>query len=183
MALRDQVEADGTYTYFMGLFADQDGIVIGDYVYHSASTETSDDYNVVKPDAVDDSTVFGRWIRMYRSEIRYAHGVLHRPSSSLKTFMADVTVGSSGEVTLNLTEENTSGGTAFFPNAIRDINVIAIRNISTPIDVPWGSVKSIGSGNKTITFKCADAVALALLGNTAQDTASGVTLKVSITGE
>ena len=83
----------------------------GIYRFDMSSTESEDlvYLRVVKPA----NMTTGRWKRINSKVEVYPHGTLVI-NQNVKTFYAQATTDASGEITLNLTKENTAGGTAIF---------------------------------------------------------------------
>lgn len=146
------------YAYMTGKDSIADGQG-GSYRYDTASTTTADNYNVIQVTGVTK----GRWIRANQTTINYTQGTIFK-IGPLKIFTGMATIaGGNGEVLINLTNENTANGTAFFTNVLF-ASAMAEQASSNSNDVVIGNVKNIGAGNKTITFRFATGATVSVLG-------------------
>lgn len=146
--LKSQAAINNAMVYVLG------GSTVGDgkggvYRWNDASTESEDlTYNnVVQVTGVQT----GRWIRTNQNIFPYPQGTLFR-IGSLRIFTASGVTDANGEVTFNLTTENTSNGTNIFSNIFFNSGQATV-NATTPNDVVMGVVKTLSANNKTITFR------------------------------
>lgn len=146
--LKSQGGINNAMVYVLG------GSTVGDgrggvYRWSSSNTEQEDltYYNVIQVTGLET----GRWIRTNQNIFPYPQGTLFR-IGSLKIFTASGVTDANGEVTFNLTTENTSGGTAIF-NSVFFNSGQATVNAPTPNDIVMGSVKTLSANNKVITFR------------------------------
>lgn len=161
-ALKDYAANHKGFAYPFGKDSIRDGKG-GVFMFDTASLAVHDGDNVVQPGY---SSVCvrakGRWLRVNVNRIPLPQGSLMQIAGE-KRLSGTATMDASGEATINLTTDNTAGGTALFNN-IAFVGLTAIRNSNLPNDIVVGDVKVIGTSNKTITVKFATGPAvLALL--------------------
>jgi hypothetical protein len=117
------------------------------YYWDDTSNEAEDtQYNNVV--AVTGRAV-GRWKKAFSRTMTYAQGI-YTQVLGIKRFYVDGVTDANGEVTVNLTPENTANGTQIFTE-IWSVNPQCNTNISNSNDVVIGARKSIGVNNKTVT--------------------------------
>lgn len=171
-----QLEAvNQAFAYVSGADSALDGKG-GVYIYDSSSTATVDNYNIVKPTNV----TVGRWRRANQNTFSLTQGTAFRVGS-LKIFYGTGTVGANGVVTFNLTNENTSGGTAIFTQ-VMFANATVIVPSTNATDMTQGEWTSTAANQKTITFTFKRNVVA--IGNIASIgfTPSGTNVRVFVVG-
>ena len=119
------------------------------YVWDATSTAAPDMtyYNVIQVTGINT----GRWIRSNQSSVPLPQGMLFR-IGPLKILAVSGTSNASGEFVLNTTLDNTATGTAIFSSILFN-STMAISGSATPNDAIQGSIKSVGAGNKVITYR------------------------------
>lgn len=122
----------------------------GFYRWDSTDTTSAQDdtYLNVVTSSVNGAT--GRWVRVFQRARNTTGGVLVN-IGGVKTYFTSGTTDSSGNITINLTEENTSGGTALFTN-IMSIQANPQTNANGPSDAVQSYRKSLSTNLKTTTF-------------------------------
>ncbi len=119
----------------------------GFYRWDSASTspEEMGYANII----VSNKIATGRWLRVFQKVKNYSHGILLN-NGGIKTFYATGTTNANGEVTLNLTEENTAGGTPLFKEVWFNDSK-STMTATGPGDAVTSYVKSLSSNLKVTT--------------------------------
>lgn len=168
-----------------GLNADDDLLIHGPYFWNSTSVEEDDSWNVIKPDSIDAEDP-GRWEMKPRTNWTIpGSGYQLLNHGNIRTVFANGTLNSSGEITINLTEDGTSNGDAIFGNTIYNSTLTANIDDSggAVIEVEFGCVKVWGANNKTVTFKAVKGKNMLLLGDSLAAGLEGVAVTISVTGE
>lgn len=149
------------------------------YVWDSTSTLAEDMtyYNVIQVTGV----TTGRWIRTNQSSVALPQGMLFR-IGPLKILALNGTTNASGELTVNATLDNTSGGTAIF-NSILFNSTMATTGSATPNDAVNGTVKSVSADRKVIVYRYTKGNTIGILGALAIVAAgSGVAVQCFVVG-
>ena len=117
------------------------------YYWDSLSTEAEDTvyYNVVQATGV----TTGRWKKVFTRMQTLPHGTLVM-NSGKREFFCTATVNASSEITINLTMDNTTNGTAIFSEIWFDDSK-AIVNTTTSNDAVTSFKKSLSVNLKQLT--------------------------------
>jgi hypothetical protein len=121
----------------------------GFYWWDETSTEAEETkyLNVVK----SDNSQQGRWKRVNLKTQDLPHGVLSN-NGGVKMFFTTGFTNASGEVTVNLTMDNTANGENIF-SALWFNDAKATVNATTANDIVTGAVKSVSANLKQTTHK------------------------------
>ena len=93
----------------------------------------------------------GRWVRVFQKARLTTGGATLVNSGGVRTLFIAATTNSSGEITVNMTEEGTSTGTAIFTE-IWSITATANINATGPADAVQSYRKSLAGNLKTATY-------------------------------
>lgn len=152
--LRTYYANQGCFSYTCGKTTKYDGLG-GAYTFDTTSTLADDGYKVLQPGyGLPCALVKGRWIRVNQSVTQYPQGTLYVLPGGYKKFIGQFTTTSTGNtVTVNLTTDNTSTGTALFTNTLLkgDANVAA-SSLPTGYTAAQSGDAAFGTGNKTASF-------------------------------
>lgn len=109
-SLKDSPTKDGSVVFLVAKNAVGDNLG-GFYRWDPTSTlaEDAQFMNVIK----SNFTNTGRWIRIFQKVKVYPHGILVN-NGGVRTFYAPGITNAGGEVSINLTEDNTPTGTPLF---------------------------------------------------------------------
>lgn len=149
------------------------------YVWDASSTLAQDMtyYNVIQVNGV----TTGRWIRSNQSSVPLPQGMLFR-IGPLKILAASGTSNASGEFVLNATLDNTATGTAIFSSILFN-STMATEGSTTPNNAVNGLVKSVGTGNKVITYRYTKGNNIGILGAASiVQAGSGISVQCFVVG-
>lgn len=119
----------------------------GFYRWDSTATGAEDTYMNFIISTVNSN---GRWVRVFQKARAVGGGILVN-NGGVKSFYISATTGSTGEVTLNLTMDNTATGTAIF-SEIWSIVPNPQTSAATPSDAVQSYRKSLSADLKTTTY-------------------------------
>jgi len=121
----------------------------GFYRWDMTSTDTEDTQfmNVI----ASDLNTTGRWLRVFQRARNTAGGATLVNNGGVRTMFISATTNSSGEISINMTEEGTSGGTAIFTE-IWSITATANINATGPADAVQSYRKTLAANLKTATY-------------------------------
>lgn len=164
-ALKTRIGNHRCFAYAYGIDSLRDGRG-GVYMYDTALTNAHDGFLYIQPgfgSACPQAK--GRWARANQSVLQYPQGKLFKIAGGYKVFIGSGTMsGSSNDVTLNLTTDNTAGGPNIFSGANLmafaniDMTTIPLANNAQPAGVTYASNK------KTVTFRFSYTAAATVLG-------------------
>lgn len=145
--LKTQAIKHGTKVFLVGKYYVNDGLG-GLYMYDSSSNVTQDTVYINSITSNLSST--GRWLRVFQKAKAYPQGILVS-NGGVKTLFVSGTTDSNGEITINLTGENTSGGTALFKE-VWAVNVNPTTDASSVTNAIQSYRKSLPANLKTCTY-------------------------------
>lgn len=140
--------AEGQVVLLVGGMSLGDGR--GGFYRWSAASTTAEEMTFLNV-VLSDRSTSGRWLRIFQRARKLAHGVLVN-NGGVRTFYADGVTDANGQATVNLTEENTPGGTALFAE-IWSSSGEAKSSGPTANDSIIGSRKVVANDLKTITYQ------------------------------
>lgn len=151
--LRAQKVAPGTVVLLAGKSSPGDGYAAL-YRWDESSTRSDDSSTLMNSIAsTRPGLTTGRWLRLVQRIGTYPHGSMEF-RGPIKTFYAAGVLDANGEVTINLTENDTSTGVAFFTAIWSDIGSARV-NAATANDIIVGSCKAVAPDLKTMTYRFA----------------------------
>lgn len=147
--LRAMPIADNQRIFMVGKSAMGDNLG-GFYRWDSSSTAAEDltFMNVV----ISNLSATGRWVRIFQKAKTYAQGILVN-NAGVKTMYLPGTTDSSGNVTVNLTDDNTATGNPLFTEVWITAGMASVA-AATANDVLTGSGK-VSADLKTMTYSFA----------------------------
>lgn len=130
--------------------------VIGDgkggfYRWDSTDTTSAEDTTFMNVIPSNVQGVSGRWVRTFQKTRTTAGGGVLVSNGGVKTYFFTASTNSSGEITLNITEENTANGTALFTE-IWSITPSPQTNATGPADAVQSYRKALAANLKTTTY-------------------------------
>lgn len=154
----------------------------GFYRWDSSSSASEDTtfMNVI----ISNVTSSGRWVRTFQKAKSYPQGVLVI-NGGVKTFYVSGTTDSNGEVTINLTDDNTSTGNALFTE-IWFTDSRSTTSASSLANSIQSYTKSIAVNLKTASFGFFKAnaltITLGLVYSPLTSAGSGITTQFKVEG-
>lgn len=141
------VSADAGAIYLLvGRAAVSDGLG-GFYRWNPAASDTED--ATFMRTFPSDNSAMGRWERVFQRVQVLPHGILVN-NGGVKTFYAPGTTNASGEITLNLTLDNTANGTPIFTEIWFNDSKAAVT-ATTPANAVSSYVKNLSANLKQTT--------------------------------
>lgn len=96
-------------------------------------------------------TTKGRWVRVFQRARTITGGGIMVNNGGVKNFYISGTTNASGDVVLNLTDDNTATGNALF-SEIWSITAISTTDANGPATAVQSYRKSLPAGLKTLTY-------------------------------